>query len=422
MDIRIATLEDLKKRRPDLYQAIKQEVCLDELRLTKDDIISMIEPLSENIKEHLNPYLSKLRTMTYNDIVDMENDIIDEVSEQLLNEFEELENIVKGNTKRKSKRVMVPSPIKEVVEPASIIEDTCKLDLHIATLEDLKKHRPDLCDLLYDEYLRISSVNTPTKTDKPKEKEVITVNGVKKGDAIRWNYTKEKGIVVGFEKEDGISNIIVQRFNGTKVLFENDPKLFTILEGEEKADVISEREKFKAESKEKKDTGRALIASKKAKTIYDGIMYNEPTRRGSKLKIGDHIRFKKTKGIGVVKGFMRKGGLDRIVMRETDSMPETIIDNPEAYEIIGVSPKQTLSSSKTSSTPTKSKYFPHRKMVVKRARIGDMVQRKSDGIIGKVIEIKELGYGIERLILELKDGSQSDVFNDTSMYYVLTDR
>ena len=109
-------------------------------------------------------------------------------------------------------------------------------------------------------------------------------------------------------------------------------------------------------------------------------------------------------------------------MRETDSMPETIIDNPEAYEIIGVSPKQTLSSSKTSSTPTKSKYFPNRKMVVKRARIGDMVQRKSDGIIGKVIEIKELGYGIERLILELKDGSQSDVFNDTSMYYVLTDR
>ena len=119
---------------------------------------------------------------------------------------------------------------------------------------------------------------------------------------------------------------------------------------------------------------------------------------------------------------MRKGGLDRIVMRESDSMPETIIDNPEAYEIIGVSPKQTISSSKTSSTPTKSKYFPNRKMVVKRARIGDMVQRKSDGIIGKVVEIKELGYGIERLILKLKDGSQSEVFNDTSMYYVLTDR
>ena len=346
MDIRIATLEDLKKRRPDLFQAIKQEACLGELRLTKDDIISMIEPLSENIKEHLKPYLSKLRTMTYNDIVDMENDIIDEVSEQLLNEFDELENIVKGNTKRKSKRVMVPPPIKEVVEPASIIEDTCKLDLHIATLEDLKKHRPDLCDLLYDEYLRTSSANNFPKPDEPNEEEAINVNGVKKGDAIRWNYTKEKGIVVGFENEDGICNLIVQRFNGTRVLFENDPKLFTILVGEEKADVVSEREKYKAELKERKDTGRAFITSK----------------------------------------------------------------------------KQTKTSSKVSSTPTKSKYFPNRKMVVKRARIGDMVQRKSDGIIGKVVEIKELGYGIERLILKLKDGSQSEVFNDTSMYYVLTDR
>ena len=93
-------------------------------------------------------------------------------------------------------------------------------------------------------------MNTPTKTDKPKEKEVITVNGVKKGDAIRWNYTKEKGIVVGFEKEDGISNIIVQRFNGTKVLFENDPKLFTILDGEEKEVVVSKWEKYIKDTKE----------------------------------------------------------------------------------------------------------------------------------------------------------------------------
>ena len=94
MGVHNMTLEDLKKQRPDLYQAIKLEVCLGELRLTKDDIISLIDPLSENIKNHLKPYLPKLRSMTYNDIVDMENDIVDEISEQLLNEFEELEQIV----------------------------------------------------------------------------------------------------------------------------------------------------------------------------------------------------------------------------------------------------------------------------------------------------------------------------------------
>ena len=415
------SIHDIMELRPDLYQAIKQEICLGELRLTKDDIMSMIEPLSQNIKEHLKPYLSKLRAMTYNDIVDMENDIIDEVSEQLLNEFEEIESIVKGETKRKAKRIVVPPTTKDVVEPVPVIEDPDKLNLHIATLEDLKKHRPDLCDLLYDEFLRTYSVNIPPKPDKTKGEVVNTVNGVKKGDSIRWNYTKEKGIVVGFEIEDGISNIIVQRFNGTKVLFENDPKLYTILEGEEKADVLLEREKYKAESKERKDTGRALITPKKAKTIYDGVLYNEPTRRGSKLKVGYQIRFKKTRELGVVKGFMRRGGLDRIVIGESDGMPETIIDNPEAYEIVDTSQKKTISSSKASSSSTKSKYFPDQKMVVKKAKIGDLVQKKSDGLVGKVVEIKDLGYGIEKLILELKDGTQSGVFNDTSMYYVLTD-
>lgn len=211
------------------------------------------------------------------------------------------------------------------------------MDILIATLEDLKKHRPDLCDLLYDEFLGVrSSENEPKRESKSKEGMDNDIVGVKKGDAIRWNYTKEEGIVVGIENEDGISNIIVRRFNGTKVLFENDPKLFTILEGEEKANVISKREKYVAEIKERKNVGRDLIPkkSKKTKAIYDGVMYDEPTRRGSKLKVGDHIRFKLTKDIGIVTGFIRKGGLDRIVMGGGGGFPETIIDNPEAYEIV----------------------------------------------------------------------------------------
>lgn len=260
----------------------------------------------------------------------MENDIIDEISEQLLNVFEELEHIVGLRPKGK---------VKYVEKPVSALDDVyedTKLDLLTVTLEDLKEHRQDLCDLLYDEFLKDSPPKALREPNKSKEKEAISINGVKKGDAIRWNYTKEEGVVVGFENEDGISNIIVRRFNGTKVLFENDPKLFTILEGAEKDAVISKREKYIAESKERKDTGRAIIPKKsqKTKTIYDGVMYDEPTRRGSKLKVGDHIRFKLTKDVGIVKGFVRKGGLDRIVMGGSGGFPETIIDNPEAYEIV----------------------------------------------------------------------------------------
>ena len=51
MDTDNISLQDLKRQRPDLYQTIKHEICLGELRLTKDDIVSLIEPLSENIKK-----------------------------------------------------------------------------------------------------------------------------------------------------------------------------------------------------------------------------------------------------------------------------------------------------------------------------------------------------------------------------------
>ena len=96
------------------------------------------------------------------------------------------------------------------------------------------------------------------------------------------------------------------------------------------------REKYIAESKERETAKQANVPKNRVrtKTIYDGVIYNEPTRRGSKLKVGDHIRFKLTKGIGIVKGFMRRGGLDRIVIGKSDGLPESIIDNPEAYEIL----------------------------------------------------------------------------------------
>ena len=167
MDIDNISIEDLKKYRPDLFEDLKQEVYFGELRLTKDDIISLIEPLSDNIKNHLNPYLPKLRTMTYNDIVDMENDIVDEISEQLLNEFEELEQIVGLRPKRKVKYVPKPVPVtNDTVEPS---EEETKLDLLIASLEDLKKHRPDLCDLLYDEFLKAHPLDTPKTPNKSEE-------------------------------------------------------------------------------------------------------------------------------------------------------------------------------------------------------------------------------------------------------------
>jgi hypothetical protein len=253
MNICVATQEDLKKLRPDLYKTIKQEVCLGELRLDKDDIHSLIEPLSETIKEFLQPYLSNLPVMTHNDVVDMENDIIDEISEQLQNELVGLEKIVEVRHKRKNKCISEPEPI---------IKGALQLDLFLATIEDLKRFRPDLCDLLYVEFQKACPLENPNTKSKPKEKKVDGTNNVKREDVLRWNYSKEEGVVVGFDSSSGERNFIVQQCDGKKIIFENDPNLFTILDGEEKQSVIS---KWKKYIKDRKEARSAFLPQSKKK-------------------------------------------------------------------------------------------------------------------------------------------------------------
>lgn len=279
------------------------------------------------------------------------------------------------------------------------------MNILYATLEDLKKYRPDLCEMLFDEFLKASFQDIP---EKPCESiiEENAIDGVKKGDAIRWNYTKEEGIVVGLESEDGICNIVVQRDNGTIIIFENDPRLYTILEEEAKANVISKREKFIAETKERKDIGIAHIprSPKKSKTIYDGVIYDEPTRKGSLLKIGYTIRYKLTNEIGKIKGFIRKGGLDRVVMRERPGIPSTIIDNPNAYEIIDIFNDIVLPN----------KY----KKKKRRAKVGDIIMLGIDNSIWKVLEIRGVG-GIDKLVLVQKNKKKKEIVNCTSLYSII---
>ena len=99
MLIKNCTIDDLKALRPDLYKEIEQEVILGKMKLTKSDIINLIQPLSDCIEDILRAHLPKLPDMTYNNIVDLENDIIDEVSEQLMNEFDDIERLVNKRLK-----------------------------------------------------------------------------------------------------------------------------------------------------------------------------------------------------------------------------------------------------------------------------------------------------------------------------------
>ena len=55
----------------------------------------------------------------------------------------------------------------------------------------------------------------------------------------------------------------------------------------------------------------------------------------------------------------------------------------------------------------------------RKANVGDTIVRVSDNLIGKVVEIRTTANGLEKLILELEDGSKGSVYNNTRLYQVV---
>ncbi len=60
--------------------------------------------------------------------------------------------------------------------------------------------------------------------------------------------------------------------------------------------------------------------------------------------------------------------------------------------------------------------------VIREAMIGDLVQRKSNGLVGEVIDIKVLSPSVKRLIVKNLSGFKSGIVNDISTYYVLEEK
>lgn len=48
-------------------------------------------------------------------------------------------------------------------------------------------------------------------------KKIIEPINVQLGDVLRWNYTGEEGVVVGFDYEEGVRKFIVRQNDGTEI-------------------------------------------------------------------------------------------------------------------------------------------------------------------------------------------------------------
>lgn len=106
-------------------------------------------------------------------------------------------------------------------------------------------HDPELARLIPNvNFSGIRKANRGIKLSQSKSETPNDTIDVKMGDAIRWNYTKDEGIVIGFDSTDEKQEIILRKYDGTKLYFENDPKLFIILDGKERDNVINQRKEY----------------------------------------------------------------------------------------------------------------------------------------------------------------------------------
>ena len=377
MDLKFCSIDELKALRPDLYQAIEQEVILGKLKLTKDDIINIIEPLSESIKDYLRPYLSKLSAMTYNDIVDMENDIVDEVAEQLLNEFEELEEIVRKRTNSYSKE--------------AIFAKKPELDQESVELEQEDNIEP--CQ----------------KEEEPEDNKEYDgdFEEVKIGYVIRLFPSQKVGSVIEIKTtKSGLRKLILKMADGTlREEYDND-NLYEVIRKNGK---IKEEDYFV--EKEKRHYRRKFSWETALEVTKVSSKQDFSTEKKEAL-VGDAIQYdgKRCKVIGK----KTSANSMRLIIQYDDGTLDNVPNDWNRYSIMNKGKNGDYYPS--SEAIRKFDITNKRK---KKATVGDWVMRTSDNQIGKVVEIKKLGSGIEKLILELEDGSQSGVFNSTNLYWVL---
>ena len=135
------------------------------------------------------------------------------------------------------------------------------------------------------------------------------------------------------------------------------------------------------------------------------------------VKIGDVLQLFPSQLVGkVVKLRIDKTGRRKIVVKSDDGPIVEVYDSKFLYEKLNsneetiVKPKESLSSYDKDvllSPPKKTK-----------VKVGDWIQWKPTGDVGKIIGFKQLGP-IQKIVLRLKGGSEMEVYDNPHAYDVI---
>ena len=138
--------------------------------------------------------------------------------------------------------------------------------------------------------------------------------------------------------------------------------------------------------------------------------YNEENEIRKEAVIGDRIIYD-NRYCTVIDKKTQKGAL-RLIVKYDNGTIDNVNNDWDRYSII--TKKEGKNATIADELDSSNK-----ELVKRFAKVGDLVMRTSDQQVGKVVEIRKLGGGVEKLILELEDGSESGVFNNTKLYYVI---
>ena len=293
--------------------------------------------------------------MTYNDIVDMENDIIDEIGELLLNEFEELED--KARKRQKNNNSQFLSDKEKTKEQE-------QNDVYIKEVDEENK---------VGYVLKLFPSQKVGRVEQIK----ITKSGLRK---------------------------LVLKMNDGSIREEYDNDLLY--------EVIRKEERIKESVKEEKHCAcKMQLASQTQKNSDDNAEQEKVSVKREAL-VGDTILYD-SKRCNVI-GKKTTACIMKLIIQYEDGTLDNVPNDWSRYTVM-----TNENDGEYFSNAESIKQMGYSNKIRKKASVGDWILRASDYQAGKVVDIKKLGSGLEKLILELEDGSQSALFNRTKLYWVL---
>lgn len=250
-------------------------------------------------------------------------------------------------------------------------------------------------------------VKNTTEDSKKKNSEKIESSSftVKIGDTLKLFPSQHIGKVIKLRIDRlGQRKIVVKTGDGQIVESYDNKYLYEKIK--QQIDISPKKEKAK---RKKNDANHVNLITNQKRTV--------PQSSPKEAFVGDRILYDSIPCTVIEKRIVQQSF--RLIVKYDNGTLDNVANDWNRYSVIESGKKDPEKTNDYSPRPKPEKQVDVKTDNKGEAKIGDWIVRTSDNLIGKVVEIRKLGSGIERLILELKDGSLSGVYNNSSLYRII---